>query len=150
MKFKVGDRVVCTTNWCGAATKGLHGIIRVVSEDSDGSIGVEFDHEFYSDTGVSKAGHFLYEHGKKYAEKENGWWLFEHHLIPEESSPTPVTITNSLSLISPPHLTLKERVMCTVASSGYPYAVKCEEGLLFYSDLPNVPNVFKTSEVKGW
>ena len=150
MEFKVGDRVVCTANWCGAATKGLHGVIRVMSGDAMDSIGVEFDHEFYDEDGDDRVGHTLYEDGKNYCKSNNGWWLFADELIPEESSPVTVTISTDYKLISPPDLTVKERVMCTVASSGYPYAVKCEDGLLFYSDLPNGVSVFKTSEVKGW
>lgn len=76
-------------------------------------------------------------------------WLWSSGMVeplyPDHGEPTAVS-----KFVNPPTLTAKERVMCAIASSGYPYAVKSDSGLLFYSDLPNGVSVFKTSDVKGW
>lgn len=74
------------------------------------------------------------------------WYSFE--MIVHDDKPAPKVIISNV--VNPPTLTAKERVMCAIASSGYPYAVKSDSGLLFYSDLPNGVSVFKTSDVKGW
>jgi len=155
MGFKVGDRVVVKSDYCGAATKGLFGTIVTVDKHA-ASCGVELDVDFYAvGDPTSKCGHSC---GGK-AKNNRGWYIANSELSliedplkafieevaaekKEVAKRKPITIPKS-------KLSAIDIIKCHIASVTYPHASIDSNGVLsFYKEKPKAISYFETMKVK--
>lgn len=165
-KFKVGDRVVGIMNHMDAVIKDKLGTVRTVEPTW---IGVEFDEEVYSESGIVYGhnlngsvkegyGYFVYPSEiAKVEEKEPKRPDYEEILkgleeglryfldLDDSKKPTSPTVSGSITL---PKLSSTDRIKCAIICDTHPYAVLDSDGRLwFYAKRPETLSYFETAAV---